>query len=1191
MGKGSNTSTSTTTNKTTSSPDSQAADAYRDLLTRAADVANTPYQSYSGELTAPINAQQTLGIGNINSNAGFAQPYIQQAAGLATAAATPLTAGQIQQYQSPYIQDVVNATQNQFNSQNQQQQQALTSNAIAQGALGGNRTGVAAANLAQAQQTAQAPVIAGLYNNSYQQGINTALSQQAAQAQGAYSLGNLGVAGQTAALSGASAQVGAGTLQQSTQQAQDQALYNQFLLQQAYPFQTTQWLAGIDTGVGSQLGGTTTSVGTGTTEGPSPNSTGQIIGAGLSAASLFLSDRRAKEDIHQIGKTNDGQPIYRFRYKGDPTHHIGLIAQEVEKKHPEAVHSGFGPMKVVDVRAATDDSIKRASGGFVPHFDTGGAAMGDTPFGGIAGYVPTIGITGGRGAPSAANMQAPSLGKQEADGFSDPMSMAKNAAGIAKALKGGFGANEPLSLAPPGISYDQIGVNGGTIGGTGGILGGFYAAGGAVKNFDLGGVVDGFAPNSFDPDVMGSAPASFNDRFSAINTEPDVGLRPIIQPDASYLGGAAPLKEGSFDTTPTSRDVSTETPLPFERPVPGVASVSSNVPLPVQRPLTGAEPISEERDVTQETPTLGYADNINSYGRAISSIESGGRYDVVGPQVPKTGDHAYGRYQVMGANIPQWTEEVLGKQMTPAQFLASPQAQDAVFRAKFGQYVNKYGPEGAARAWFGGEGGMNNPNARDVNGMSVAEYGRRFMTAMGNPRSDQDMQVAGFAPTDNGAIPGNARPTQSIGVAAPEMAGWGILGKLSPGVGQALLAAGAGMMASKSPFLGNSIGEGVKNGLTAYGEAQKAAREDQKNALTSKRLDQMATQQAAKLALDTRRQSETEAYHQDLLAQSKLKYIGNNSDGMPVYLDTKTGKEIVGQNRLLGKAPPGYVANPDGTMSPVKGGPADPNIIKGISDAKRGTPMDEDTADFLANRVLAGDSRALVGLGRGSQGAENIAKIQKLVAQKAASQGMDARDILAKVAEQSGLTAQQRTFGTQTARMAVNTTEAQGAIELGRQASANLPRGNWVPLNRLIQRGQVIASNPALAKFGAANLAIINTYARAISPTGVPTVHDKEHAEQMLSTAMGPEAYNAVLDQMTAEINIAHSAAPKAKAELEALRKSQTGGSEASSSHAPVVVPARPAGVPEGSAYSPSRKMWRDPNGRLFNAEGQAVNP
>lgn len=142
------------------------------------------------------------------------------------------------------------------------------------------------------------------------------------------------------------------------------------------------------------------------------------------------------------------------------------------------------------------------------------------------------------------------------------------------------------------------------------------------------------------------------------------------------------------------------------------------------------------------------------YGNAIASIESGGRYDALGP-VTRTGDRAYGKYQVMGRNIGPWTQEVLGRAMTPQEFVASPQAQDAVFKAKFGSYVQKYGPEGAARAWFAGEGGMNDPNRRDQLGTSVADYGRRFTAAMG-----------GQGPGD---LPANAQPAQGVlPQAAPE---------------------------------------------------------------------------------------------------------------------------------------------------------------------------------------------------------------------------------------------------------------------------------------------------------------------------------------------------------------------------------------------------------------------------------------
>jgi hypothetical protein len=167
------------------------------------------------------------------------------------------------------------------------------------------------------------------------------------------------------------------------------------------------------------------------------------------------------------------------------------------------------------------------------------------------------------------------------------------------------------------------------------------------------------------------------------------------------------------------------------------------------------------------TPTA-TPDGLDQYANAISRIESGGRYDLLGP-VTRSGDRAYGRYQVMGRNIPEWTEAAGLGRMTPAEFVASPEAQDAVFQHRFGQYVQKYGPEGAAAAWFAGEGGMHNANARDAVGTSVADYVRRFRQGMGGA------PVASGAPSSAPAPAAAAAPA-----AAPARSG-GLLAGLFEG--------------------------------------------------------------------------------------------------------------------------------------------------------------------------------------------------------------------------------------------------------------------------------------------------------------------------------------------------------------------------------------------------------------------------
>ena len=373
---------------------------YASVNQQAQQTAATPFQQYSGEFVAPVNAQQQQGIAGTNAAANEAQPgyaaaqntlgtaqnnttSINNAAtGLAAASAgqvnaDPLTAQSIQQYMNPYVQDVAGSTAALLGQNNAQAQSGALGTAISSGAFGGDRTGIAAANLQQQQNLSNANIYSNILSQGYtnaqgvaqqQQGVNLAAGQanraalgsagselasigQTAYGEGANTAaeqGSLASGAQTAGLQGANAQLAAGTVQQQTQQAQDTAQYNQFLQQQSYPFQVDQFLANIAEGTGALSGSTTT--------------TTQPGG--------FFSDRRLKHDIKKIGKTFDGQTIYSYKMHGDDRTHIGLMAQEVEKKKPAAVGvDGRSGYKIVDYGTATDAAANRGhfyEGGVVP---------------------------------------------------------------------------------------------------------------------------------------------------------------------------------------------------------------------------------------------------------------------------------------------------------------------------------------------------------------------------------------------------------------------------------------------------------------------------------------------------------------------------------------------------------------------------------------------------------------------------------------------------------------------------------------------------------------------------------------------------------------------------------------------------------------------------------------------------------
>lgn len=61
-----------------------------------------------------------------------------------------------------------------------------------------------------------------------------------------------------------------------------------------------------------------------------------------------FSDERLKEDIKRVGQTDAGIPVYTYRYKGDGTIHMGVMAQEVLKDNPDAVRMHESGYLMVD---------------------------------------------------------------------------------------------------------------------------------------------------------------------------------------------------------------------------------------------------------------------------------------------------------------------------------------------------------------------------------------------------------------------------------------------------------------------------------------------------------------------------------------------------------------------------------------------------------------------------------------------------------------------------------------------------------------------------------------------------------------------------------------------------------------------------------------------------------------------------
>ena len=131
----------------------------------------------------------------------------------------------------------------------------------------------------------------------------------------------------------------------------------------AYDYNQVNWLSSILNPLTGQYAGTSSSGNQTSSDGQSK--VGKAIGMAASIASLF-SDERVKENIEQVGELDNGLPVYKYNYKGDPRTQIGLIAQDVEKQNPSAVAETPEGIKMVNYEMAIqDEEATFAEGGYV----------------------------------------------------------------------------------------------------------------------------------------------------------------------------------------------------------------------------------------------------------------------------------------------------------------------------------------------------------------------------------------------------------------------------------------------------------------------------------------------------------------------------------------------------------------------------------------------------------------------------------------------------------------------------------------------------------------------------------------------------------------------------------------------------------------------------------------------------------
>ena len=290
-------------------------------------------------------------------------------------------------------------------------------------------------------------------------------------------------------------------------------------------------------------------------------------------------------------------------------------------------------------------------------------------------------------------------------------------------------------------------------------------------------------------------------------------------------------------------------------------------------------------------------------------------------------------------------------------------------------------------------------------------------------------------------------------------------------------------------------------------------------------------------------------------------------------------------------------ASPEGKTYALTGEFTDPNLPKVLSpgssvvrpgsgevivDNATKASLDDDTADLLARRTLQGDTRALVGLGRGAQGAENLVKVQKRAAEIAKENGIEAPDILNNAAVQAGRMSESRTLGTKSANFGVAEKAMEESLPIALEASKNVSRTAFPVVNQLVLAGRTNVGDPAVKKFLIATDTAAKDYARTINPNGATRESDIAYARKILSTADGPEAYAAALQQLKTEAGVTKRAILRQKEEVQSRGRSETHNTSQGNGAETMLGHARDAiaqGAPREAVIERLKQAGVDPSG------------
>ncbi len=352
-----------------------------------------------------------------------------------------------------------------------------------------------------------------------------------------------------------------------------------------------------------------------------------------------------------------------------------------------------------------------------------------------------------------------------------------------------------------------------------------------------------------------------------------------------------------------------------------------------------------------------------------------------------------------------------------------------------------------------------------------------------------------FAP----GIAGAAAPSTASPASQPDTSGGGLgLFNLSHNARSGLLAAGLGMLASRSPNLGNAIGEGGLAGLSAYGAGEER---DRKVAEEAAKLSREAQQHAEEMKLKTDTLGEN-IRHNKAVEEKEYK---PSWSVITDSVDPDTGLS----KKTYGWVDPNKKVITDSTGKPI-GASTSPTPS---SQPPNKTANPDATGDEFLNSVPPARAARAKMIGDYEESPSDLPTRGGVRAAAVADAKRYNKDF-----NEQNYAASQRAYnnfvGGPEARTVRSLNVATDHLDTLRQAAAALKNGQLPIVNSLVNKYREMTGSPLTTNFDSIKQAVSSEIAKTIVG-GQTALQDRDEMSNRARNADSPDQLFGIFDQFT----------------------------------------------------------------------------